>query len=48
MCRPVVNGVNVAGLCARSPFVNFMREAVVWGASPNFMMMRPNFRYPQL
>ncbi|KAI3547613.1 hypothetical protein CSPX01_03616 [Colletotrichum filicis] len=36
-------------VCAREAlYVNFMREAVVWGASPNFMMMRPNFRYPQL
>ncbi|KAK1635416.1 hypothetical protein BDP81DRAFT_429663 [Colletotrichum phormii] len=47
MCRPGLLAVIVA-VCAREAlFVDFMRGAVVWGASPGFMIMRQDFRYPK-
>lgn len=41
--------VVTVAICAREAlFANFMREAVGWGASPDFMIMRLDFRYPKL
>lgn len=49
MCQPVVNGVNVAGLCARSPVCQLHARSRGLGCLAKFlMMMRPDVRYPKL